>query len=177
MRASGTSPTVFTACTATPRRIVDLQRLAARHEQLHLYLDDAHGVSWSGRHGRGYVLGNARIPPRTVVVASLAKGFGGGGAALIFPDKETARLVRTCGGPWIFSGPLQPPLLGANIASARIHLSPESNGANSSCCELIDSSTAWRRSAVIELASAAPTPIRFVNCGDEQTTYPWSLRW
>ena len=112
----------------------DLQQLAARYEQLHLYLDDAHGVSWSGRHGRGYVLGNGRIPPRTVIAASLSKGFAGGGGALIFPDKETARLVRTCGGPLIFSGPLQPALLGANIASARIHLSPEIERRQRECC-------------------------------------------
>ena len=73
------------------------RRSLARHERLHLYLDDAHGMSWTGEHGRGYVLGAGPLPPRTVVVASLAKAFAAGGAVLVFPDAETARLVRTCG--------------------------------------------------------------------------------
>jgi hypothetical protein len=36
-----------------------------------------------------------------------------------------ARRVRTCGGPLITSGPMQPAALGAAIASAKIHLSAE----------------------------------------------------
>ena len=95
----------------------------SRHERLSLYIDDAHGVSWAGTHGRGTVLGDGPLPPRTVMVASLAKAFSAGGAVLVFPDAETARLVRTCGSTLIFSGPLQPALLGAAIASARVHLS------------------------------------------------------
>ena len=59
------------------------------------------------------------------MVASLAKAFSAGGAVLVSPDVETARLVRTCGSTMIFSGPLQPALLGAAIASARVHLSHE----------------------------------------------------
>ena len=102
-----------------------LHELVSRHEQLHLYVDDAHGLSWAGRHGRGTVLGDGPLPPRTVMVASLAKAFSAGGAVMVFPDAETARLVRTCGSTMIFSGPLQPALLGAAIASARIHLSNE----------------------------------------------------
>ena len=35
------------------------------------------------------------------------------------------RRVRTAGGPMMFSGPIQPPLLGAAIESAKIHLSDE----------------------------------------------------
>ena len=49
--------------------------------------------------------------------------LGGRRGACVFPDAETARLVRTCGSTLIFSGPLQPALLGAAIASARVHLS------------------------------------------------------
>ena len=32
-----------------------LVELLGRYEQLHLYLDDAHGVSWCGEHGKGYI--------------------------------------------------------------------------------------------------------------------------
>jgi len=34
----------------------ELGKLLNRYEQLHLYFDDAHGMSWTGKHGRGYVL-------------------------------------------------------------------------------------------------------------------------
>ena len=82
-----------------------LRELASRHDRLWLYIDDAHGVSWSGRHGRGTVLGNGGAPPRTVMVASLAKAFSAGGAVIVTPDAETARFIRTCGSTLIFSGP------------------------------------------------------------------------
>ena len=108
-----------------PAPLAGLRDLLARHERLSLYIDDAHGVSWAGKHGRGTVLGDGPLPQRTVMVASLAKAFSAGGAVMVFPDAETARLVRTCGSTMIFSGPLQPALLGAGIASARVHLSSE----------------------------------------------------
>ena len=73
------------------------------------------------------MLGDGPLPQRTVMVASLAKAFSAGGAVLVFPDAETARLVRAFGSTLIFSGPLQPALLGAAIASARVHLSSEIN--------------------------------------------------
>jgi hypothetical protein len=30
-----------------------------------------------------------------------------------------------CGGSMLFSGPMQPPMLGAALASAKLHLTPE----------------------------------------------------
>ena len=49
----------------------ELDELAARHENLWLYVDDAHAVSWTGRHGRGHAL--EHLAPetlaRTVVAA------------------------------------------------------------------------------------------------------------
>ena len=102
-----------------------LVELLERYEQLHLYLDDAHGISWCGRHGRGYVLDHAYPHERLVVATTLAKSFGTGGAVLVFHNREWRRKVQTCGGPMIFSGPISPPVMGAAIASARIHLSHE----------------------------------------------------
>ncbi|MGZ5077267.1 MAG: aminotransferase class I/II-fold pyridoxal phosphate-dependent enzyme [Methylobacter sp.] len=99
--------------------------LLNRHEQLHLYFDDAHGMSWTGRHGRGYVLENLPIQEQMVVATSLCKAYAAGGGALVFPNTQMRRYVKNCGGPMIFSGPIQPPMLGAALASARIHLSSE----------------------------------------------------
>jgi 7-keto-8-aminopelargonate synthetase-like enzyme len=151
--------------------MTELRALVARHPRLHVYVDDAHGVSWSGRRGRGTVLGDGDAPPRTVVAVSMAKAFGAGGAAVIFPDAESARLVRTCGSTMIFSGPLQPPLLGAAIASARIHLSKEIDVRQQRLRERIDLFNALAEEHGLPLASAEATPIRFLLAGTDEATY------
>jgi len=148
-----------------------LHELASRHERLCLYIDDAHGLSWSGAHGRGTVLGNGTVPPRTVVAASLSKTFGAGGAVLVLPDEETARLIRACGSTLIFSGPMQPALVGVAIASARIHLSSEIHERQA---KLMDRIRLFNRLAAernVPLGSAEETPIRFVSIGDTEATY------
>jgi len=148
-----------------------LQELMARNERLRLYLDDSHGVSWSGRHGRGTLLGDGPLPPRTVMVASLAKAFAAGGAVLLFPDAETARLVRTCGSTMIFSGPLQPALLGAAIASARIHLCDEITERQAWLLDRVRLFNALAAERHLPLGAPDATPIRFVSTGDNDATY------
>jgi hypothetical protein len=88
-------------------------------------VDDAHGMSCFGKHGRGFVLQHKVLHPKMVLAISLAKAFATGGAVMVFPNSELASLVRTCGGPMITSGPMQPSALGAALASADIHLSDE----------------------------------------------------
>jgi 7-keto-8-aminopelargonate synthetase-like enzyme len=148
-----------------------LHELTARHDRLWLYIDDAHGVSWSGEHGRGTVLGSGRVPPRTIMVASLAKAFAAGGAVIVAPDAETARLIRTCGSTLIFSGPLQPALLGAAIASAQVHLSPEIQQRQREVVERILRFNALAQARGLPLGSSDVTPIRFVRTGDSDTTF------
>lgn len=102
-----------------------LMDMLARHERMHLYVDDAHGMSWAGVHGTGHV--RSRIPhhPRMMLTVSLNKAFASAGGAMVFPDTESAQAVRNCGPTLMFSGPIQPPMLGAAVASARLHLSDE----------------------------------------------------
>jgi 7-keto-8-aminopelargonate synthetase-like enzyme len=149
----------------------ELRALLDRHPQLHVYLDDAHGMSWTGTHGRGHVLGHLPILPRTIVAVSLAKAFSAGGAVLVFPDAESARLVRTCGNTLIFSGPLQPALLGAAIASARVHLSPEIDERQRKLRKRITLFGDLCRERGLPLASSDVTPIRFVHAGSDEATY------
>ena len=103
----------------------EIYALMDKYPELHYYVDDAHGMSIYGKNGRGYVLENRPFHPKMVLATSLAKAFATGGAVLVFPNYELARRVRTCGGPLITSGPMQPAQLGAAIAAAKIHLSPE----------------------------------------------------
>lgn len=95
------------------------------YPEFHYYVDDAHGMSCFGKNGRGYVLSQCDLHKRMVLGTSLNKAFASGGGVMLFPTAEMANLVRSCGGPMITSGPMQPAALGAAVASAKIHLSPE----------------------------------------------------
>jgi 7-keto-8-aminopelargonate synthetase-like enzyme len=148
--------------------IAPLEQLAAllqRQDRLHLYIDDSHGVGWTGQHGRGPALDRLGSHERLVVAASLCKSFAAGGAALVFPDAELKRRVRAVGGPMIFSGPVQPPMLGAALASARIHLSPELFDLQRALRERIQLCTQLLSQHGIALASNHGTPICFVPIG------------
>ncbi len=145
--------------------IEELKELLRRYPTLHLYLYDAHGMSWSGLRGCGYVLSHLPERDRTVVALSMSKGFSAGGAVLVFPDTESLRRVRTGGGPMIFSGPLQPPVLGAAIASARIHLSDELPAMQQNLLDRVRLCNRLMLDKGLPLISHALTPIRFVGVG------------
>jgi 7-keto-8-aminopelargonate synthetase-like enzyme len=143
----------------------DLAELLRRHERLHLYVDDSHGVGWIGRHGRGPALEALGMHDRLIVAASLNKSFAAAGAALVFPTKELKHRVRLIGGPMIFSGPVQPPMLGAALTSARIHLSDELPGLQAKLHERIDLCNKLMAEFGVPLASEQRSPIRFVPIG------------
>ena len=103
----------------------DLYALMDRYPELHAYVDDAHGMSIHGRHGRGFVLNNRPMHPKLIMATSLAKAFATGGAVMVYPDTVQMQKVRNCGAPLLSSGPMQPATLGAALACARIHLTPE----------------------------------------------------
>jgi 7-keto-8-aminopelargonate synthetase-like enzyme len=71
----------------------------------------------------------------------------------------------------IFSGPLQPALIGAAIASARVHLSKELSARQDKLRGRIELFNRLAEARGIPLGSAAATPIRFVKTGDYETTY------
>src|SRR5689334_19936023 len=151
----------------------ELDELAARHENLWLYVDDAHAVSWTGRHGRGYAL--ELLAPatlaRTVVAASLNKSFAAAGGALALPDAETYGRVRRVGGPMIFSGPVQPPMLGAVLASARLHLSPEVAGRQQVLRDRIRLFNQLAEDAGLPMTSPSEAPIRCIGAGVPRVAY------
>lgn len=142
-----------------------LRELLDRHPQLQLYIDDSHGVGWAGKHGRGPALDALGGHDRVIVACSLNKSFAASGGAIVFGDAELRRRVRTAGGPMIFSGPLQPPMLGAAIASAKIHLSDELPVLQAALRERIERFTDLADEFCLPLASRDVTPIRYVPLG------------
>jgi len=102
-----------------------LHYLLDKYSNFHLYVDDAHGMSWMGKKGVGYVLDGRPLHPKTILLTSLNKSFSAAGGAIVVPNREIEKVIRYCGGTLMFSGPIQPPQLGAAIASAKIHLSGE----------------------------------------------------
>ncbi|HEY8942629.1 MAG TPA: aminotransferase class I/II-fold pyridoxal phosphate-dependent enzyme [Polyangiaceae bacterium] len=153
--------------------VVDTSALYAmldENPQLFAYVDDSHGVGWAGTHGTGVVLGQRPIHPNMVVALGLAKGFAGAGAAFVFPDAELANRVFTCGSTLIFSGPLQPGLLGAGIEAAKVCLSPELLERQERLVTLAAAfdESAFERGLLDHVPPASP--IRFIEIGDENDT-------
>ena len=103
----------------------ELEDLLNKYDKFHLYIDDAHGMGWTGHNGVGYVRSQMEHHNKMVLVTSLNKSFAASGGVLVFPDDESWRKVKNCGTSLIFSGPIQPPMLGAAIASAQLHQTNE----------------------------------------------------
>ncbi len=108
-----------------PAPMKELHELMDKYPKFRLYVDDAHGMSWSGPKGAGFALEHTPFHDQMVLVTSLNKAFAAGGAVVVIPDPKVTELARTCGGPFIFAGQLQMSALGAGIACAKIHLSDE----------------------------------------------------
>lgn len=136
------------------------------YDNLFVYLDDAHGFSWYGLHGRGYALSEMNHSERLVVAVGLAKSFGSGGAALFFGDREMALDVRHLGGPMTFSGPIHPPTLGAAIESARIHLSEDHIELRGQMADQISLTSTQLAGSGLPVVSWANTPVWMVRVGD-----------
>lgn len=92
---------------------------------LFLFIDDSHSLSITGDHGEGFVRSQLTMSPLTIIVTSLGKGFGtGGGVAMVYSRQVADLLVRHAG-PVGWSQNMAVPLVGASLASAAIHRSPE----------------------------------------------------
>jgi 7-keto-8-aminopelargonate synthetase-like enzyme len=139
-----------------------LADLLQRYPRLHLYVDDAHAMSWIGRHGRGAALTQLGTSERVIVAVSLSKAFGATGGALAFPTRELRDRVRRCGGPMMFSGPIPPAGLGAALASAELHLRPEFEGMQAELHERIVLARTRLKQAGLTLATNDPTPILMI---------------
>ena len=157
--------------------VKELYDLADKHEQLHLYLDDIHGMSWNGPQGTGMVM-NA-VPyyhPRLFLSTGMTKAFGTAGGLLTFPDLEHFKLVKTCGKGFIFSIQLPPSILASTIASCKIHMSDEIIPLQESLLSKIDYFNKKAEELGLLLIRKERSPVFFIGVGDPRVGYSTILR-
>lgn len=131
-RAARRTPVVLVDGVGSMGGLIDVVSL---REQIlpyggHLYVDDAHGTSIAGRWGAGYafdVFGD-RLPSNVVIAGSLSKAFGGAGGFAVVPGEEDVRVLRKFANPLVFGHSIMLPMLAADVAAARLHLSGEVAG-------------------------------------------------
>ncbi|MBV9774119.1 MAG: GNAT family N-acetyltransferase, partial [Gemmatimonadetes bacterium] len=163
--------TVYFACDGVYSMYGDcapfglLQQVLDVAPNVRIYVDDAHGMSWAGKHGRGYFLSRMPLDERVVLGTSLVKAFAAGGGCFVFSSEEERERVRICGGPYVFSGPLQPPMMGAALASARLHLSGELEGLQRVYRERVDLCNVLLAEHGLPLLSRNDGPIFFLPLG------------
>ncbi len=145
--------------------------LLERYPKFHLYVDDAHGMSWAGTNGTGYTLSQVKLHPRMILATSLNKAFAAGGAVFVIPDEDLCEKIRNCGGPLIFAGQHQNAALGASIACAKIHLSEEINTLQKELADKIAYCQKLLEEYQLPIVSAPDTPIFFVGLGLARVGY------
>lgn len=151
--------------------IRQLEELMHKYGQLHLYIDDAHGMSWAGPNGSGFILSQVSLSPRLVLTTSLAKGFASSGGVFVIPDQELYWRVKNWGGSLTYSGPQQPAVVGASIASAKLHLSEEITRRQDRLMQLIGYCNERMEALGLPVITPSPTPIFFVGLGLTRVGY------
>jgi 7-keto-8-aminopelargonate synthetase-like enzyme len=148
-----------------------IQALMDKYEQFYAYCDDAWGMSWTGKHGRGMALTKMKMSPKLVLIGSLEKGFGcAGGGTVTLHDELRRNVIRDMGPLQIFSGPLANSVLGSAIAAADIHLSDEIYGIQDKFASRVKLLHDTAKSLNLKLASDDHAPICFIPIGNSEAT-------
>ncbi len=151
--------------------VKDLYRLADQYEQFHLYLDDIHGMSWAGPNGTGYVTSQGEHHPKLYLTTGLTKAFGTAGGVLVYPNEESKRIVKNCSKAFIFSIQIPPMILGATIASAKIHLSDEITIMQKELASKMDFFNRRAKELELPLIGETISPIGFIGVGKPDVGY------
>jgi len=149
----------------------ELTTLLNKYEHFNLYIDDAHGMSCFGKHGAGYVKSQLWQHERVYLVTSIAKSFSACGGVMVYPNEKIKQKVRHCGGTMLFSGPIQPPVLGAAIASAKIHLSTEITTRQEALQSRVDFFNNKAAELSLPLIGKSESPIFFIGMGKPENGY------
>lgn len=156
--------------------IEDINVLMQKYPKLHLYVDDAHGMSWHGKNGCGRIFEACELNEKTIYVSTLAKGFGTMGGLVVFPNDDWYKKVIIHGGPLAYSHPIPPPMMGASIASAEIHLSSEIVQLQNSLKDKLNYTKELIEATNLPLVSNPETPIFFVGTGQPTVGYNLNSR-
>lgn len=147
-----------------------LNDLMDKYEKFYVYYDDAHGMSWTGKNGSGAILSKAAFHPKMMLLTSLGKAYGSSGGVAVFPDMEKRSMVRNCGNTLIFTSPLTPPVLGAAIASSKIHLSDEIYPMQAELRKRIDYFHHKANEMGLPIEGLGETPVFFLQIGKTEST-------
>lgn len=144
--------------------IKELRQLQERYG-LFLYIDDAHGISLFGRQGEGFARSHfpQALGDRTIIAASLAKGFGASGGMLMLGTADQEALFRRYSIPYAFSVAPNLAAVGAALGSCKIHRSAELGERRTRLAQRIQAFD--RRVATAEQGSSLP--IRMIAIGSE----------
>lgn len=143
-----------------------LAQLRALQEEygLFLYIDDAHGISIIGENGSGFARSVFdELGERTIVAASLGKGFGASGGMLMLGTAAQELLFRRFAIAHAFSASLNTAAIGAAQASARIHRTDELARRQ----ERLRRNLALLDRLIPTQDMASDLPIRTIRLGDE----------
>jgi 7-keto-8-aminopelargonate synthetase-like enzyme len=151
--------------------VKELYKLADKYDQLHLYMDDIHGMSWSGTNGTGYVLSQGEYHSRLYLTTGLTKAFGSAGGVLVYPDEKSFRLVKNTSKSFIFSIQMPPMILGATIESAKIHLSEDIYKFQEELADKIHFFNETAKQLSLPLISESVSPIGFIGVGKPDVGY------
>jgi len=155
----------------------ELIQLLDKYPQFHLYVDDVHGMSWAGENGTGYVMSKIKtLHEKMVLVGTLSKTFGASGAVMVCKNEELSRYVKTFGGPLSFSAQLEPPCVGAAVASAKIHLSNEIYDMQKELASRISYCNDLLKRANIPLLEENVCPVFYIPTGLPSSGYNMSKR-
>ena len=151
--------------------IKELYKLADQYEQLHLYIDDIHGMSWSGPNGTGYVTSQGEFHERLYLTTGLTKAFGTAGGLLIYPEEKSYQLVKNTSKAFIFSIQMPPMILGATIESAKIHLSNEIYTLQEELADKVLFFNMTAKKLGLPLINESISPIGFIGVGKPDVGY------
>ncbi|WP_091917044.1 aminotransferase class I/II-fold pyridoxal phosphate-dependent enzyme [Mesorhizobium sp. YR577] len=146
--------------------IEELLVLQKRYD-LFLYVDDAHGISLFGKSGEGFARSKiaGALGERTIIAASLGKGFGASGGMLMLGTPEQEELFRSFAIAHAFSASPNLAAVGAALASVQLHRTKELAALQTRLRDrlaLFDS--------LIATGLEGSLPIRMLMIGDELTT-------
>lgn len=148
--------------------VKELREILDQEENFYAYIDDAHGVGWTGKNGAGFVIGNYELHPKMIVIGSLSKSFASSGGFIVVSDQKIADYLKLRGNTFLFTIPMPPAILGAISASLALHLSGTVVKYQTELLENIQYFRAQSKELSIPVSSTEVTPIQFVKAGSNE---------